>query len=205
MIQELIPIFITFFIVIDPLGIIPVYLSLSHKLSGPEKKRAILKSILTAFSVFTLFILIGRQILAFLGIQPGSFFIAGGILLFLISLDMLFATPRRTKTSGHEEERTDIALFPLGIPLIAGPGTITTIMLYASQAKDTLYITAALFAVIILVLLLTAMTMLLSNFFLKVLSRTGVTVIERIMGIILSGLSIQFIYNGLLMLGLVNG
>ncbi len=160
---------------------------------------------MTAFSVFTLFILIGRQILAFLGIQPGSFFIAGGTLLFLISLDMLFATPRRTKTSGHEEERADIALFPLGIPLIAGPGTITTIMLYASRATDTLYITASLFAVIILVLLLTAMTMLLSNFFLKILTRTGVTVIERIMGIILSGLSIQFIYNGLLMLGLVNG
>jgi multiple antibiotic resistance protein len=205
MIQELIPIFITLFIVIDPLGIIPVYLSLSHTLTGPEKKRAILKSILTAFTVFTLFILIGRQILAFLGIQPGSFFIAGGILLFLISLDMLFGTPRRTKTSGHEEERTDIAVFPLGIPLIAGPGTITTIMLYASQATDTLYITASLFAVIILVLLLTAITMFLSSFFLKILTRTGVTVIERIMGIILSGLSIQFIYNGLLMLGLING
>lgn len=205
MIQEMIPIFITIFIVIDPLGIIPVYLSLSRTLTGPEKKKAILKSIMTAFSVFTLFILIGRQILAFLAIQPGSFFIAGGVLLFLISLDMLFATPRRTKTSENEEERADIALFPLGIPLIAGPGTITTIMLYVSRAANTLYITAVLFAVIILVLILTAISLFLSNFFLKVLTRTGVTVIERIMGIILSGLSIQFIVNGLLMLGLING
>ena len=201
--KELISIFVTFFIVIDPLGILPIYLSLTRTLNKEEKKKAVFKSIMTAFFVFAIFILAGKPILDFLGIHPGSFFIAGGILLFLVAMDMLFGTPRRTKTSGEEHDRDDIAVFPLGIPIIAGPGTITTILLFVSETHDRIGMTITLFIIITAVLALTTFTMLLSNYFLKILGKTGVSVIERVMGIILTGLSVQFIYDGLLKLGII--
>jgi multiple antibiotic resistance protein len=205
MASEIFTIFLAVFIVVDPFGIVPVFISLTSSLSPGRRRATILKSIAVAFIVLCVFIFTGSAILRFLGIQPGSFFIAGGILMFIVSMDLLLGKPGRTKTSGEEkgEQREDVSIFPLAIPMLAGPGTITTILLYASEEKSSGFILPVLVGSAALALAFAGVTMFLSSFFLRVLGRTGVSVIERIMGIVLTGLSVQFVYDGLLKLGVL--
>jgi multiple antibiotic resistance protein len=204
-IAEIVTVFVAIFIVVDPLGIVPVFISLTSGFSPEKRNRAILTSVVIAFIVLLLFALTGGFILGALGIQPGSFFIAGGILLFIVSIDLLFGRPGRTKipTEGAVPERDDVAVFPLAIPMLAGPGAITTILLYVSGAGIGGYTLLVLIVSIALALASAAVTMKLSEYFLKVLGKTGVSVIERIMGILLSGLSVQFVYDGLSKLGII--
>ncbi len=133
--SRIITIFLAVFIVVDPFGIVPVYISLTGGFAPARRRRTILKASVVAFLVLCLFTFTGSAILGFLGIQPGSFYIAGGILMFIVSIDLLLGKPGRTKTSGNEseEDRDDVSIFPLAIPMLAGPGAITTILLYASE------------------------------------------------------------------------
>jgi multiple antibiotic resistance protein len=203
--SEIVTIFLAVFIVVDPFGIVPVFISLTPGFSPARRHRTIAKAVIVAFVVLCLFIFTGSAILRFLGIQPGSFFIAGGILMFIISIDLLLGRPGRTKTSGDEagEERSDVSIFPLAIPMLAGPGAITTVLLYVSEDKLPPFIPLVLAGSVALALALAGVTMLLSSFFLRVLGKTGVSVIERIMGIVLTGLSVQFVYDGLIKLGVI--
>ena len=146
-IQEIVTTFLAIFIVVDPFGIVPFFISLTAGFDARRRRATILKAGAIAFAVLLLFILAGNAILRFLGIHPGSFYIAGGILLFLVSIDLLFGKPGRTKTPprepGTEEphvEREDISIFPLAVPMLAGPGTITTILLYVSAGRGALEI-----------------------------------------------------------------
>ncbi len=202
---QIVSIFLAVFIVVDPFGVVPVFIALTGDLSARRRRLTIRKAVLIAFAVLCLFIFTGNIILRFLGIQPGSFFIAGGILLFIVSIDLLLGRAGRTKTSGEEsgEEREDVSIFPLAIPMLAGPGTITTILLYVSEDKAPGFILPVMVASVVLALFAAGVTMHLSSFFLRVLGKTGVSVIERIMGIILTGLSVQFVYDGLLKLGVL--
>jgi multiple antibiotic resistance protein len=205
LISEVITIFLAVFIVVDPFGIVPVFISLTASFPQSRKRATVLTSTIVAFVVLCVFIFTGNIILRFLGIQPGSFFIAGGILMFIVSIDLLLGKPGRTKTSGDEgaENRDDVSIFPLAIPMLAGPGAITTVLLYASGDRPPGFILPVLVGSVALALALAGLTMLLSSFFLRVLGRTGVSVIERIMGIVLTGLSVQFVYDGLLKLGVL--
>jgi len=204
-IAEIVTVFVAIFIVVDPLGIVPVFISLTSGFTPEKRNRAILTAVAIAFVVLLLFALTGGFILGALGIQPGSFFIAGGVLLFIVSIDLLFGRPGRTKipVEGAVPERDDVAVFPLAIPMLAGPGAITTILLYVSGKGIGGYTLPVLIVSIALALASAAVTMRLSAYFLKVLGKTGVSVIERIMGILLSGLSVQFVYDGLSKLGIV--
>jgi multiple antibiotic resistance protein len=201
-ISEIVTVFIAIFIVVDPLGIVPVYISLTSGFAAHRKRSTVFTSTIVAFIVLGVFVFTGNLILRFMGIDPGSFFIAGGILLFIVSIDLLFGKPGRTKTSTEqtELEREDVSIFPLAIPMLAGPGTITTILLYVSKENAGGLIFPILLASIALALICAGVAMHLSSYFLKVLGKTGVSVIERIMGILLSGLSVQFVYDGLLKL-----
>ena len=205
--SQIVTIFLAVFIVVDPFGIVPVFISLTAGFSPRRRRATIVKAVLVAFVVLCIFIFSGSAILRFLGIQPGSFFIAGGILMFIVSMDLLLGKPGRTKTSGDEggDGRDDVSIFPLSIPMLAGPGAITTILLYVSEDKLPGIILPILVGSVALALALAGVTMFLSSFFLRVLGRTGVSVIERIMGIVLTGLSVQFVYDGLLKLGVVAG
>ena len=205
LVSQVVTIFLAVFIVVDPFGIVPVFISLTHGLTPARRHTTILKALLVAFGVLCLFIFTGSAILRFLGILPGSFFISGGILMFIISIDLLLGRPGRTKTTGREagEEREDVSIFPLAIPMLAGPGAITTVLLYVSEDTLPTFIPFVLAGSVALALGLAGITMLLSSFFLRVLGRTGVSVIERIMGIVLTGLSVQFVYDGLLKLGVI--
>ena len=204
--STIVTIFLTVFIVVDPFGIVPVFISLTGGLSRQRRRRTITKAVVVAFVVLCVFIFTGNAILRFLGIQPGSFFIAGGILMFIVSIDLLLGKPGRTKTSGEEsdEEREDVSIFPLAIPMLAGPGAITTVLLYVGEDKlRPALMLPVLTGAVALALACAGLTMFLSSFFLRVLGKTGVSVIERIMGIILTGLSVQFVYDGLLKLGVL--
>ena len=209
-IQEIVTTFLAIFIVVDPFGIVPFFISLTAGFDARRRRRTILKASLIAFVVLLVFIFAGSAILRFLGIQPGSFYIAGGILLFLVSIDLLFGKPGRTKTPPQEPgvaaqpqaERDDVSIFPLAVPMLAGPGTITTILLYVSAGRGAVEV-SVLTACVAVALACAALTMSLSAAFLRVLGRTGVSVIERIMGIILAGLSVQFVYDGIVRLGVV--
>ena len=212
MLSSFIPILFTMFIVVDPFGLVPLFIGLTGGLSAAEKDRTIRKAVATAFLVLSLFIAAGRLILRLLGVSPGSFFIAGGIMLFLVSLDMLFGQPKRSKVSDQEkpivedsEERSAIAVFPLAIPMLAGPGAITTIILFTSSGSDPLLVMAMLLVAVILTLAAAGFAMKASGIVLKALGRTGVSVIERIMGLLLSGLAVQFVYEGLSKLGMLPG
>ncbi len=204
-VSEIITIFLAVFIVVDPFGIVPVFIALTADFPPRRRNATIFKALGVALIVLAVFIFTGNAILRFLGIQPGSFYIAGGILLFIASLDLLLGRPGRTKTSGagRDQEREDVSVFPLAVPMLAGPGTITTILLYASEEYSPLFIFPTLLGSVVLSLAVAGVTMYLSSFFLRVLGRTGVSVIERIMGIVLTGLSVQFVYDGLVKLGVL--
>ncbi len=173
---RIITIFLAVFIVVDPFGIVPVFISLTGGFSAARRRATVLKASLVAFVVLCLFIFTGSAILRFLGIQPGSFFIAGGILMFIVSIDLLLGKQGRTKTTGNEseEDRDDVSIFPLAIPMLAGPGAITTVLLYVSEDASPGFILPVLLGSVLLTLTCAAGAMLASSFFLRVLGRTGV-------------------------------
>ncbi|MDR0551670.1 MAG: MarC family protein [Spirochaetaceae bacterium] len=206
MLSHFLPVFFSMFIVIDPIGLVPLYIALTSNIDSEKERRQIItKAVCIAFAVSGGFIIAGKHILALLHIEPGSFYIAGGIMLFIISLEMLFGQPTKTKTTQEDEESgaVSVAVFPLAIPMLAGAGTQTTIILYTSSEGAGLAMTAMLFISLIITLACVWLFLRGSELIIKTLGRTGVSVLERIMGILLSGLSVQFVYNGVIKLGIL--
>ncbi len=205
MVAQITTIFLTVLILIDPLGLIPVFISLTQDLSPEGRRKTMYKSVTVALIILTFFIIAGERILDFLGILPGSFFIAGGILFFIISLDLLLGHRQRTKTSRREKTKPeDSSVFPLAVPILAGPGTITTIIIYSVESADPLLTALILFGAVVTGLAVSLIAMAGSDYILKVLRETGVSVVQRLMGLILSALAVQFIFDGLVKLGIVN-
>ncbi len=199
-ISSVISIFFTLFIAVDPVGLIPIFVIYISRYNAREQRRLIYKTILIAVIVCIFFIFLGRFILLYLGIAQGAFLIAGGILLFLISIDLILARPSRTRPTSDnaaEFEKEDVSVFPLAIPLITGPGTIAALMMFSSQARENPYMLIIITIISLLVLLITMIVMFLSANIEKFLGKTGISVIQRIMGLILSALAVQFIINGL--------
>lgn len=207
MIHSFFKIFLTVLIIIDPLGCTPVFLSTTSHLDELQRKKVLRKAIRISAVVLALFVLLGRIILDFFGITPGAFYIAGGILFFFIAFDMISSKPRLTKSTPADSENAQdtslIAVFPIAIPLIAGPGILTTIMLYVSTPEDGIITIIMLCVSLILALIIDYWTLRFSTLLLKLLHRTGLFVIEKIMGLILSGLAVQLVYDGLCRLGFV--
>ena len=213
MLSSFLPIFFTMLIVVDPVGIVPIFMGLTSRIPHDKKAGIINKAVLVSFLVLLGFVFLGRFILELLHIEPGSFFIAGGIMLFIIALEMLFGFSSHSKVSEREQSPPDyqhsrpIAIFPLAIPMLAGPGSLTTIILYAGGytkvGNEFNYTEVSIMLVIAIVLVLAIAALFLrgSVLVLKFLKQTGVSVMERIMGLLLAGLSVQFVYDGILHLG----
>lgn len=196
--EFLIKSFITLFVIIDPFGILPVYISLTGSYTRKHRMRTVLKSSLISAGLLIFFALFGGRLLYYLGIYPGSFYVAGGILLFVLSLNMIFGYGvKNKKTSEEEEEEEEIAVFPLAIPMICGPGTIASVIMLVSNAGDDMMKTAIVIACAVFIVFVTALVMLSSELMIKLLGKTGISTIDRIMGIILSALSVQFIFRGI--------
>ena len=191
----------TFLVIIDPPGCAPIFASLTRGASTAQRRSMALRSAVIAWAVLMFFALLGRPMLHALGISLASFRIAGGIMLFFIALDMVFErrTERREKRAQEIEatpEIEDISVFPMAIPMIAGPGSIASAMLWVSRA-DTTSEVAVVLAAITFVMLLTAVTLLAAGPLMRLIGERLEAMITRILGVILAALATQFIVDGL--------
>lgn len=197
--------FATLFVVIDPVGLTPIFIALTADTDDRHRRAVALRAVAIAGAILTLFAFFGEAVLGFIGISMPAFRIAGGILLFLTALDMLFQ--RRTKRredQADEEEYPDPSVFPIAIPLIAGPGAIATMILLAGRSDGALEM-AAVLGVMCAVLALALLLFLAAGPIERGLGRTGITVVTRLLGMLLAALSVQFVLDGLRDFGLANG
>ena len=191
----------TLFTLINPIGISPILIIMTERFSKKEKINIAQKGSLTAFITLILFSLLGSVIFNFFGITIEAFQIMGGILFFRNGLRMLDSKIGRSRTTPAEQEESeesdDIAVSPIGIPLIAGPGAITAAMLLSSQTPK-LYSYFTLIFSIFFVLSLVYLILRNGDMILKLLGTTGIRIIQRLMGLILMVIAVQFVINGVI-------
>ena len=190
----------TLFTLINPIGIAPILIIMTERFNAKEKNNIAKIGSLTALITLTLFSLLGSVIFNFFGITIEAFQIMGGILFFRNGLRMLDAKIGRSRTTPAEQEESldsdDIAISPIGIPLIAGPGAITATMLLSSETPQV-YSNLTLLLSIVTVLSFVYLILNNGDFLLKFLGTTGIRIIQRLMGLILMVIAVQFVINGL--------
>lgn len=201
MADRLINEFVVFFLVLDPLGMAPVFWALTHKGTRAFQKRMALLGVGFATSILLVFSFIGHGFLSAFGIGVPAFRIAGGILLFMLSIDMIYArqTGLRSTTRAEREEaerHTDISVFPLAFPLIAGPGAMTTVLLFSDRPEGTLLF-ASTIGMMLLVLVLVLLALLSADTIMRHLGETGANAVSRILGLVLAALSAQYVVDGI--------
>lgn len=189
------------FTIIDPVGMVPLSLTVTAGAPPDERRRTIDKAVIVATGVIIFMGLVGRAVLEYLGITLPAFSIAGGVLLLLISIDMLFARPSGARKTDEEEQEAilneNVAVFPLAIPMLAGPGTITTMLLLISLAHNDPVRVTVVFVSFGLALFTAWLTMRGADIISRYVGKTGIHVVTRLLGIILSALAVQFIINGI--------
>lgn len=193
--------FATAFTIIDPIGMIPMTLAATAN-DLPERRNKIVdQAVLVAAGIMLFMGILGRLLLHSLGITLSAFTIAGGVLLFLISIDMLFARPTGAKRTDDEEreaaQNENPAVFPLAVPMIAGPGTIATVLLLVNLSHGDRLSLAIVVLAYATALFVTWLCMRGSGMLFKVIGTTGIHVVSRLLGIILAALAVQFVLNGL--------
>ena len=189
--------FVALFIIIDPIGLTPVFIAITQGMDDTLRRKVALRSVLVSAFVISLFIVGGETVLGFIGISMPAFRIAGGILLFLTALDMLFQRRSKRREKQTEQELIDDpSVFPLAIPLIIGPGAIATVILIAG-AKPGLVGVASTGFITALVLLTVFVFFSAASRIEKLLGKTGIDVLTRLLGMLLAALSVQFVIEGL--------
>ena len=185
--------------ILNPLSVVPIYVALTSSFDPGRRAATARRAVLTAFAVMITFTLIGRYILRFFGITTHAFQIVGGFIFFAIGWEMLQARRSRIKTTEEEESESaskeDVAIIPLGIPSLAGAGTITTVIALDSQAS-TISQTASIYVAIALVSLVAWAVLAAAPFVLRRLGQTGMNVFTRIMGLLAMVVGAQFVING---------
>jgi multiple antibiotic resistance protein len=201
MVEQVIKFFVVFLFVVEPVSLIPLFNGLTDGASPGYKHKMAVKSVTISGLIILPFAFGGAAFLSLLGISLAAFRIFGGLLLFLIALEMVFARPSGTRTSSPEEaesrERADISVFPLAFPFIAGPGALATILLAFGATGTRPLLFAGLLLCVLLVLLLTLAVLYLAAPAMRVLGVTGTNVINRLSGVVLGALAVQFIVDGL--------
>lgn len=188
--------FATLFVVIDPIGLAPLFVALTSGMEPAERRAVGLRACGIALVVLAMFGLFGEAVLGFVGISMPAFRIAGGILLFLTALDMLFE--RRTeRREGQAARAEDPSVFPLATPLIAGPGAIASMILLTGAAEGDLLAMLAVNLVMLAVMGVTLALFLAAGVIERALGRVGVIVVTRLLGMLLAALSVQFVLDGL--------
>jgi multiple antibiotic resistance protein len=191
----------TAFTIIDPIGMVPLSITVTAGAPAEFRRRTIDRAVLVAGGVIVFMGLVGKAMLEYLGITLPAFSIAGGVLLLLISIDMLFARPSGARKTEEEEQEAilneNVAVFPLAIPMIAGPGTIATVLLLVSLSHDEPLRLGIVFVSFALALFTAWLAMRGADRVVRVVGKTGIHVVTRLLGIILSALAVQFIINGL--------
>ncbi|HYE28514.1 MAG TPA: MarC family protein [Allosphingosinicella sp.] len=193
--------FATFFVVIDPPGCAPIFAGLTREASASQRRGMAIRASAIAAGILLFFGLLGEDLLRALGISLAAFRIAGGIMLFLIALDMVFErrTQRRENRAQQvsaDPEHDDVSVFPMAIPMIAGPGSIASIMLLMARSDglaESLIVLAALAAV----LLLTLVSLLAAGWLMRLLGHRTEAMLTRLLGVVLAALAAQFVIDGI--------
>ncbi len=203
--NELITAFTTLFVIIDPIGLAPLFVAMTAGMSDSKRRAIGLRACVIAFAILCIFAFFGEAVLGFIGIGLPAFRISGGILLFLTALEMLFqkrqARRENNAEDAHEDHGDDPSVFPIAIPLIAGPGAIATMILLMDRA-DGFAGSISIIAVLAFVLAIVFVLFLISGSLERILGKVGVNVVTRLLGLLLAALAIQFILDGLRSFGL---
>jgi multiple antibiotic resistance protein len=201
MAEQLCKFFVVFFVVVEPISLIPLYAGLTEGATAAYQREMAGKATAIALGICVLFALAGARFLELMGISLSSFRISGGSLLFLIALEMVFAHPSRTRSTSPERAealtREDISVFPLAFPFIAGPGALATILLTAGETSAQPVLFAGFLVVVAAVLLICWILMRAAPRLMKVLGITGANVMSRLSGVVLAALAVQFIVDGI--------
>ncbi|QKT03065.1 NAAT family transporter [Ectothiorhodospiraceae bacterium 2226] len=200
MLELLISTFVVLFVVLDPIGTAAIFVALTPYGDDAWRRRMALRAVALSTGILLAFFFVGTLLLDVVGITMPAFRIAGGILLGLIAIDMMFArqsglrstTVRERLEAGHKE---DISVFPLAFPLIAGPGAMTTVLLMQGTQREPLLMVAML-GVLLLVLGMTLVSLLAARHIARVLGETGTNVVSRLLGLILVAMAVQFVIDG---------
>lgn len=192
--------FVVLFIVVDPVGVAWMFAALTQRADNALRRRMAVRGVALAALILFAFFFVGDPLLRALGISIPAFRIAGGALLFLLAIDMVFARQSGLRSTTRREQaeaehRPDVSVFPLAFPLIAGPGALTTVLLMTGGSHDGWYF-AGMVGVLALVLGLTLLALLMAPLILRVLGETGANVVSRLLGLVLSALAVQFVIDG---------
>ena len=201
MIELFVSAFITFFVVIDPPGCAPIFASLTQGTSAAHRRAMAVRSVLIASAILIFFGLLGEDLLRALGVSLHAFKIAGGIMLFLIALEMVFEKRQERRSNRAEEvmkdgEAEDISVFPMGIPMIAGPGSIASLMLLMAR-NEGMTATLAVLGALVAVLLLTLAALLAAGPLMRLVGPKIEGMVTRLLGVILAALAVQFVLDGI--------
>ena len=192
---------LTLFVVVDPVGLTPTFLAITHGLPRAARRSVALRASLIAGAILIGTALIGDWLFRTLGISLAAFRIAGGLLLFSIAFEMLFGVRMRREGEAAEqaveEHVRNVAAFPLAIPLMAGPGAITATVLLAGRADGNLILVGVLLAVVVLVAVACFVAFIFAGQIGRLLGMTGNIVLSRLLGVLLAALAVQFVVDGI--------
>ena len=189
--------FVLYFVVIDPIGTTPLFLVVTKGLNAKDKNKVAFEGVLIATIVLLFFAFFGNYVLKYLGISFPAFTIAGGVILFLIALEMLFDIRSERKKRSINDKRDKISIFPIAIPLLAGPAAITSVILTISQAEGSYSLLIINIICLISVIFVSFVILRVFTKFQKFINEKIINIFSRVIGIILAALSIQYILDGI--------
>lgn len=194
---------VTIFAVVDPIGTLPFFSAFTQGFGAEDRTTILNRAVITSTSILIVFALVGRYLFAAFGFTLAAFEIAGGILLFIVAYDMLRGEigPTRLTSADREEtigRRDEIAVFPLAIPLLAGPGAISTVMVYAGGSSASLLSTLSVFVAVLITGTATYVIFRYGQRILAALGRVGIMAMTRVLGLLLAAVAVQFVLTGIL-------
>jgi multiple antibiotic resistance protein len=191
--------FLTLLAIVDPIAIVPLFLAMTAGDTPAQRRRMAARASVVAGVTLVVFAAVGDALFAALGISIPAFRIAGGVLLFLLSVDMLMAKPSRQRTTPEETaegvHKPDVSVFPLGIPMLAGPGSITVVMMSRTSADSSLE-RAVVFGSIVAVAVVSFVVLAVGGRIAQRLGQTGMNVMHRVLGLLLAAIAAQFVVDG---------
>lgn len=196
---------LTLFVVMDPVGLVPVFVSLAGGRNAAAQRLIARRAVLVAGVVLIAFALVGGPLLAYLGISLFALRVAGGVLLFRIGVDMVYAQVRRETPEEEAEarEKEDISIFPLAIPMISGPGALASILLLMGEAHGEARLAGVVLGSAVAVLVVAWIVLRIAGRLGRLVGQTGINVLTRVLGLILTALAVQYVADGVIGLGLV--
>lgn len=202
MLEEALKFFVVFIAVVEPISLLPVFSGLTQGATSEYRHRMALKATVISALILAFFALVGAPFLALMGISLGAFRIFGGILLFLLALEMVFARESGSRTTSDEQaesqRRADISVVPLAFPFISGPGALATVLLWFGPVHlfrhPLVFLT--LFLAVLVVLAISLVIMWLAEPLMRIVGVTGVNVVGRLFGVVLGALAVQFVIDG---------